>query len=242
MSEEKDPVKDFQLNELERIRERSRPVDAFSIALVGVVVVAVVLSLYYYRTAFAGGLSHQTDDWSAFGTFIGGVFGPLVSFVTLIAILRTIWLQRELLETQRYEFDAMQQLQTKTLASQLTQIERANADADRRVVEETRLNILKILDNFHSALNAEYETKRRGYEQYYQWIMDKKTTPKIDEVEGMRNKLRDYEKRLASLTMLYSDLCLEEFRDVATIKARYESGLQKIWAEWPSNTCDDVQP
>ncbi len=242
MSAGQESITDLGLNELELATRRSKTVDFFSIVLVGSVFVAIPLSVYFYREAFNGGLSAVPDRWSAFGSYIGGVFGPLVSFLTLLAILKTIGLQKELLDTQRHEFKAMQKLQAKTLGSQLAQIERASAEADRRVVEETRLNVLKTLDNYSAALRREYEVKRRGFEQFFQWVMDKKAAPNSDQIEGMLSKLSGYEKRLASLTMLYSDLCFDEFADVASIKACYKSGMEKIWAECSVDTADDVRP
>lgn len=56
-----------------------------------------------YRQQFGGGYSPKSDDWSAFGSYMGGVLGPLVSFLTLVAVVRTVYLQRELLGAQREE-------------------------------------------------------------------------------------------------------------------------------------------
>ena len=81
--------------------------DLFSLFLVVVVIVSVVLAVVLYRQSFGSGLSLEPNNWSAFGGYMGGVFGPLISFLTLLAILKTIRLQKELLDTQRTEFEAM---------------------------------------------------------------------------------------------------------------------------------------
>jgi hypothetical protein len=213
-------------------RKRYISVDAFSAVLVGAVIVSVGLSIYFYRQSFSGELSVSPDKWSAFGTYIGGLFGPLISFLTLIAILKTIGLQKELLDTQRNEFAAMERLQTRTLASQLSQIERADADADRRLVEESRLNVLKTLDNYSSALHKEFETKQRGYETLLDWAMKGHAGPAKEQITMLRGKLDDYETRLAALTMLYNDLCFDDFTDVASLKASYQKGMERIWRDW----------
>ena len=212
-------------------RNSSMSFDVFSAALVGAVVFAVALSIYFYRQSFSGELSVRPEEWSAFGTYIGGLFGPLISFLTLIAILKTIGLQKELLDTQRSEFAAMEQLQTKALTSQLSQIKRADADADRRLVEESRLNILKILDNYSTALHKEYEDKRRGYDALLDWAMTGHAAPSREQINLVRGKLDDYAKRLAALTLLYSDLCFDDFTDVASLKAAYQEGIENVWKD-----------
>lgn len=213
-------------------RKRYVLIDEFSACLVGAVIVSVCLSVYFYRKSFGGELSVKPEEWSAFGTYVGGLFSPLISFLTLIAILKTIGLQRELPDTQRTEFSAMERLQARTLASQLSQIERSDADADRRLIEESRLNILKTLDNYSSALHKEYETKQRGYEMLLDWAMKGHGSPSREQIIQLRGKLDDYEARLAKLTVLYSDLCFDDFTDIASLKAAYQVGMEEIWRDW----------
>lgn len=241
MIEDQEPL-DALTAKVEKVKKSYISVDAFSAVLVAVVVIALWLSIYLYRLSFGGELSVSPDKWSAFGTYIGGLFGPLISFLTLLAILKTIGLQKELLDTQRYEFEAMQRLQAKTLDSQLAQIKRANAEADRRVIEETRLNILKTLDNNSSALQAEYEAKQRGLEMLLQRAMDGKTGPTLDQVHGMRDTLKVYGGRLAAMAMLHSDLCFDDFEDVASLRSYYQSEMEKIWSEWKLKTGSDISP
>ncbi|EJI9870541.1 hypothetical protein ACK1L0_004376 [Salmonella enterica] len=45
-------------------------------------------------------LSDKTDDWSNFGSYIGGVTGPLLSFISIILVLRTISLTQKNHEEQ----------------------------------------------------------------------------------------------------------------------------------------------
>lgn len=57
--------------------------------------VAIALVVGLYLSVFNFGLSHTADSWSAFGSFFGGLIGPGISIVTLLALLRTIDLQLE---------------------------------------------------------------------------------------------------------------------------------------------------
>ncbi|PYC06331.1 hypothetical protein DMX04_00395 [Pseudomonas koreensis] len=230
MTENAQPDKDL-VTDNHAGRNTYASIDTFSAALIGAVLVALGFSIYFYRQSFSGDLSVKPEEWSAFGTYIGGLFGPLISFLTLIAILKTIGLQKELLKTQRSEFSAMERLQTRTLASQLSQIERADADADRRLIEESRLNVLRILDNFSVALHKEYETKQRGYEMLLDWVMKGHSGPSKEQITNVRGKLDEYETRLAEITTLYSELCFDDFADVASLKAYYQAGIEKIWRD-----------
>jgi hypothetical protein len=66
-----------------------------SYALAGVVVLAVTIAAYF---GLGGALPHSLAEWSNFGTYVGGIAGPLLSFVALIAVARTLHLQRTTLE------------------------------------------------------------------------------------------------------------------------------------------------
>ncbi|WP_460060104.1 hypothetical protein [Pseudomonas sp. H2_H09] len=86
---------------------------------VGLAIIFVLLGslLYFYFNIFDGDVSRKPDSWSAFGSFFGGVFGPVISLVTLFALLRTIQLQKELLTTQSLEFEALSSLQSEQLSA-----------------------------------------------------------------------------------------------------------------------------
>lgn len=72
-------------------RRWGRPLN---IGLFGLVAFVLVV-LGFYLSVFNLGLSHKSDSWSDFGSFFGGLIGPSISFITLIALLRTIDLQLE---------------------------------------------------------------------------------------------------------------------------------------------------
>ncbi len=217
---------------VDNIRKSNEFLDAFSIFLVAAVAVALLVAVVVYRISFSGDLSVSSNDWSAFGSYIGGIFSPLISFLTLLAILKTIGLQKKLLETQRHEFDAMQALQVRTLDSQLAQIKRSNFDADRRVVEETRLNVLNTLQSLTRGLQSEYEIKLRGFETLAQWVMDGKTPLDKEKMITLRTRLDNFEGRLSALNLLYSDLCFNDFKNARSIRDYYQSEMERICGEW----------
>lgn len=61
-----------------------------------------ILSAYAaYFLRFHGGFSEKRDAWGQFGDFIGGTVNPLLSFMTLLALIFTVVLQTRQLEHSR---------------------------------------------------------------------------------------------------------------------------------------------
>ena len=218
-------------------KKKLKAVDGFSIFLVSAIITAAVFSYHYYRLAFSGGLSNQAEDWSAFGTFVGGVFGPLVSFVTLLALLRTIFLQKELLQTQQHEFEAMQKLQNDTLQSQLRQFKKADDEADDRTFENGRHKLLTLVDRYASALTKEVENKTKRLDMLAQWIIDGKAPGRQDDVTKINEKLKMTEKQISQLHVLYADIIFDHFVSLDQMKDHFHTRMASIFQKEP-----DVPP
>lgn len=225
-------LKGLEVSELEGSitpKVKSKFIDPFSVGLILVVGAAVVLSIYYYRTAFGGGLSDKTDDWSAFGAFVGGVFGPLISFLTLIAILRTIWLQRELLQTQQHEFDVMQRIQLKTLQSQLRQIQKSDVEASARIFEDGRNKLLTMIDRYIEGLTREIQQKRQRFDMLAQWVIDGKAPGRQDDIMKIDKKLKELDQQEVELVILYNEILLDEFESLSDMKHHFQKAVRNIF-------------
>jgi len=70
-------------------------------ALLGLAVLVGTIGAYLWLGGFASTLSSHSADWANFGTYVGGVAGPLLSFLALIAVVWTLRLQHELLQRDR---------------------------------------------------------------------------------------------------------------------------------------------
>jgi hypothetical protein len=70
-------------------------------ALLGLVILLGTIGAYLWLGGFAPTLSNHATDWANFGTYVGGVAGPLLSFLALIAVVWTLRLQYELLQRDR---------------------------------------------------------------------------------------------------------------------------------------------
>ncbi|MCL8301989.1 hypothetical protein [Pseudomonas mosselii] len=127
------------------------------------VIAAALISFFLYRSQFDGEFSTVSSRWSEFGGYIGGVLGPVVSFCTLIAVVRTVYLQRELLDIQKSEFREISSQQQGQLVLAKEEMESARTASYKEVqlrlvemlIEQTRRQAELIQDHIrkHSENN-----------------------------------------------------------------------------------------
>ncbi|WP_434771827.1 hypothetical protein [Pseudomonas entomophila] len=116
-------------------------------------VIAFVLMFFLlvfgvYRSKFGGDLSSVSGDWSNFGGYMGGLLGPVVSFFTLLAVLRTVHLQKDLLQAQKAEFATLNKLQGDTFESQSEQLRLAKIDSDRSSLLAYQTTQLRLIEMY----------------------------------------------------------------------------------------------
>lgn len=71
---------------------------------VGVGVLAVIVLVLVplsYRWGVGHELSHAAGEWNNFGTFVGGVLGPILSTLAFLALIYTVFLQEQQLSLAR---------------------------------------------------------------------------------------------------------------------------------------------
>ncbi|MEL7629776.1 hypothetical protein AAGW04_12385 [Pectobacterium aroidearum] len=62
-----------------------------------VTVISFIPSAIYFLK-FHGSLSDKSSDWSAFGSYFGGVYAPIFSFLSVIVLIKTL---REMQENNK---------------------------------------------------------------------------------------------------------------------------------------------
>lgn len=102
--------------------------------LAGLMVLGGTVAFYL---SYAGFAPRSLQDWANFGTYVGGVAGPLLSFVALVAVARTLHLQRTTLELDQARQLADQHL--RWLDGLYKDIQEA---LDARVSPETNLRVV----------------------------------------------------------------------------------------------------
>lgn len=202
-------------------------VTSFWFASVFVVLAAFALAIYFYRDRFGGGFSSTSADWSNFGSYIGGVLGPLVSFVTLLAVLKTVYLQRELLDTQRAEFKSMQVLQRETFESQQKQIaqaaEVAKLDQYDRVVE----HLLSMVDRHSSMYEGMVSRATQGAHTLLEWSL-KGQPVKEEQMRIVYKEIEENKATVSKLACLSVDLSMKRFDTIDELREFYRAEMVEI--------------
>lgn len=115
-------------------------------SLVALVVLGMIISVVAYRSVFDGGLSELPADWGDAGGFFGGIFTPIIAFATLVAIVITIQLQKQLLYTQNSEFSKLYDLQEQTLDTQKSELGLIKEQAFEQSLNEQKKIYLSLIE------------------------------------------------------------------------------------------------
>lgn len=119
--------------------------------MIGIIAIALLFllgaSIIYYVN-FSGNLSDQHDRWGTFGDFMGGTLNPLLSFLSLIALLLTIILQNQELVETRNEIKLTREAQEKSEIALSEQSETLIKNLDITKLD----NFIRVYDYYASIL------------------------------------------------------------------------------------------
>ncbi|WP_071873539.1 hypothetical protein [Atopomonas hussainii] len=73
------------------------------VAVIGVVILLGVFLAYFFIGDFTLSAATENLDWSAFGSYFGGVAGPFLTFISILLLVYTIRQQRFHLESMHEE-------------------------------------------------------------------------------------------------------------------------------------------
>ena len=183
------------------------------------VVVFIVAAIVIYRYKFNGGLASSSSEWSNFGTYIGGVFGPLISFVTLLVVLKTVYMQRELLDTQKKEFVALSAKQDQELLL-------AKEEAERAKVQAYQSTILNVIESFSTEFKDEANALAIAAENAsYKGL---KVLEDINTSESYRVRANKARKKVSEFKVLMLELSVNEYKSIGEIKKKFAPELLRI--------------
>ncbi|HTD05886.1 hypothetical protein [Undibacterium sp.] len=121
-------------------------IEWFLVVATLVLVLSATASTWYYSHILGKYVSAKPEDWGAFGSYIGGLLGPAVSFVALMAVIVTVSLQRAAIEGQRLQFLDIHALQLKATQLQQQQLALSEGAAAHEKVFAYKLAILKMIE------------------------------------------------------------------------------------------------
>lgn len=114
----------------------------------------LVASAFYYAAIFHGNF----NGWSEFGDFVGGATAPILTTLTFLALLYTIWVQSNELALSREELS----LSRTELARSADALSGQLIAIDSQTFERTLFESLRFLDS----ITADWELKPYLHDQY----------------------------------------------------------------------------
>lgn len=179
----------------------------------------LVIAAVVYLSIFNNGLSKAPDNWSAFGSFFGGVFGPVISLVTLFAILKTIDLQKQLLSTQRKEFDDLSKLQRD---SNDVQVEQTGFSK----LSDYKSHQLQLLDQQITMFERMHDRYSKEVEQIK--LEQDFLNMNAAHLRGLNSSLQEADKAASDLVRLSIEISLGDFESIEQLRNRVSERLGTI--------------
>lgn len=98
-------------------------------------VFVAALGLYFFK--FRGPLSDSQEVWGQFGDFVGGTLNPMLAFLSLIALVLTVSMQRRQLDISRAELKNSK-AELEATRAELKRTADAQAEAARAMERQAR--------------------------------------------------------------------------------------------------------
>ena len=165
--------------------------------ILGIAILTIILVVGLYVYHFNNGFSVEESKWGTFGDFVGGTLSPILSFLSLMALLLTIILQNRELEATRKEIEQSriaQEQQANNIEKQIMQ----NAEKERRDL------IFKMLGEWNNKSMHEYRLS--AWKTLNNLSAENKTPIDIDAIKQKKPRkyieLREICQFLANLSLL----------------------------------------
>lgn len=188
----------------------------------GAAVIACFLVCIFYIVNFPSGISSSTTRWSEFGGYLSGVLLPVISFLTLAAILRTIYLQREMLK-----------LQDDTFKAQIAQAERLSEEAAQTKIDSRKSMILSVIDRVVASniRDAESLSKVRAESlQLFSKIED--SNARVDaafDISRLQERIQEVDKKRLALDEIFYIVSMTDYLSIELLQSDYEQRMSAIY-------------
>lgn len=213
---------------------KSDPLEIVLYVSLFILALSLACSTYLYRSTFGVGISNSPSDWSAFGSFFGGVFAPAVSLITLIAIMITIRLQKQFIENQAREFKELNDLQVETLGSQKLQLNEAKSSSETTKIATHKQTLLSVISAQMEQTANDINQRRQAFTAIQQSIIGLDTTDMATSVkiisaqknmDAQDREINEYQKMYQSLSALLVDIAITHYKDLDSLDEHFKVGL-----------------
>ncbi|MCK9684994.1 putative phage abortive infection protein [Scleromatobacter humisilvae] len=211
-----------------------------AMALCGVIAAALV-----YRHYFGSAVSASSSEWNNFGTFFGGLLGPILSMLAFFALVYTIFLQEQQLslaratlkaadddkELTRKQLEAAVETQKRTAEALALQNKLGSDQATRaaffemislhnQIVQDTAFKDYEPIAPGVPPREVAFEG-RRAFRYFYERVFEPAyslESRKNDRLGAAKRSLREFDRFLfGELNASYSDELAHYFRNLYRI-------------------------
>jgi uncharacterized membrane protein len=185
------------------------------LALIGGAIAIVVVGTY--TSHFSSDFATKNESWGQFGDYFGGILNPTFSFLALIALLCTLYVQRYELKKAQGEFNLSSEIQL------LAQIVKCKDESIRINLEQyQKFNELaeKLADssnspNFKKAANCYLEIN--GIENYQKNFYENRIEEIMELISGL--KLTEHNRKKAELNRELKQI-IDEIKNSPEVRRR----------------------
>lgn len=210
------------LNGKQKGSVRKNTESKFVNVLGGAAVIACFLVCIFYMVNFPSGISSSTTRWSEFGGYLSGVLLPVISFLTLAAILRTIYLQREMIK-----------LQDDTFKAQIEQAERLSKEAAQAKIDNRKSMILSVIDRVVASNIRDAESLSKVRAESLQLLSKiEDSNAKVDaafDISRLQERIQEVDKKRLSLDEVFYIVSMTNYSSVEQLQSDYEQRMNAIY-------------
>ncbi len=219
---------------LEVVGKKGSREDFMLVVLIFFAFLSFTIVLLLYRWKVGSELSTDSGAWSDFGGYAGGVLGPVISFLTLVAVLITIKVQRQFLKVQENEFSKLYKLQLDTFKSQMEQARQMSADRARSQLVDRKSSLLKNIERFEARTERDIqklELTLSESEASVRHCVNQEAHDKAnDGIANLKNKIRELEARNIQLDALIISFTLTEHTSLNELQKHFHDNIVVIYS------------
>ncbi|MEZ9298444.1 hypothetical protein AB4393_18525 [Vibrio splendidus] len=177
-----------------------------------VVAMVCVLAVYFYM--FNGNLSANSSDWANFGSYVGGLTTPVLSFCALVALLAS-------LRVQQIEFNSLSE-------SQAIQLEVATQSHEATLINNHKQTLLRFLEQFITSHQIMIQQNQLIIQEQRQKQSQESPFYSPNQGQDAYSKINESIGYIRLATTLSFELTLQEFNSVDLLNSFFASKVTEL--------------
>ena len=166
----------------------------------------------------------DSGEWSDFGSYFGGVLGPIVSVLTLVTVFKTVLLQREMIK-----------IQNETFVSQMNQAKSLSEDSAQARLDNRKSMLLSVVDRMVASTLRDVSMldslKIEQMKSLSSYRDEKVLAEAGEDLRKLGARISDLLAIRLQLDGLLTHLAITQHEDVETLQADFFARLSLIYPQ-----------